>query len=193
MANVEIDEAQLQQMQHTVKTVAQIIQDPKRRLKLLELQKEAMPTAVIPELDAQRGSEEVLQSINKKMDEFMKAQAEREEKREADARLAEFTGRIEKGRSLLKSRGFDADGIAAVEKIMEERGIANHEDAMTVWERLHPTPTPISSSGFGGLNFLEQAKKQGEDDMAKLLASRGDNDLVLNNMINAAINEGRAA
>lgn len=186
MSKTEVDQAQWNSAQGVVRTVAQIMKDPARRRKLLELQKEAEPEAVIPELDSTKPVNDAIAGITDKIDKFIKTQTEKDEKRESDQRLAEFTARYEKGRSFIRSRGYDDESLKKIEKLMEDRGIADHEDGVTVFERLYPPPAPISST-FGNLDFLEKAKTSDADEtMKRLFASRGEDELALNRMIDAA-------
>jgi hypothetical protein len=184
----EVSQDQLEAMQRTVRSVAQILKDPKRRVKLLELQKEAEPEAIIPELEIQKPVNEALQNVTKKIDDFIDAQRQDREKRDTEARLAEFTQKYEQGRAFLASHGYLPELIQKIEKFMEERGIANHEDALPAYERLYPPPAPIKSSGLS--NFLNKAKGDDTDELTKqLIASRGDDNFVLDRMIDAVRRE----
>jgi hypothetical protein len=194
MAVKEVDESQWNSAQNVVRSVTEIMKDPKRRMRLLELQKEAEPNAVIPELDAQKPVQEAIDGISKKFDEFRAEMQTEREKRQNDDKLAEFTKKYEAGRKVLGANGYNDDGIKAIEKLMEERGIADHEDALVIYERLHPPQQPIKSTSAAVSSFLAQARSDadGGDELNKrLIASRGQDPWVLDRMIENVRREGQ--
>ncbi len=182
MAKVEVDEAQLASAQNVVRTVAEIMKDPKRRTRLLELQKEAIPDVPIPEIDARKPIEAALNGMTKKFEEMQTEMQADREKRTNDVKLAEFQAKYDKGRSLLRSRGYNDEGVTSIEKLMTDRGIADHEDGLVIYERLHPPQEPVKSAGLS--NFLAHARMDDSDELTKqLIASHGDDNFVLDRMI----------
>jgi hypothetical protein len=190
----EVDEAQWNAQQSAMRSLTEIMKDPKRARKLLELQKEAEPNAAIPQLDMVKESEEQISGVKKSLDELRAdLQAERE-KRDNDNKLEQFTKKYEAGRKLLATNGYNEEGVKAVEKLMEERGIADHEDALVIYERLHPPQQPIKSNNAAVSSFLAQAKADGDggDEIAKrLIASKGNDPWVLDRMIENVRREGQ--
>jgi hypothetical protein len=194
MAVKEVDESQWTSAQNVVRSVTEIMKDPKRRMRLLELQKEAEPNAVIPELDAQTPVKEAIDGITKKFDELRTELQTEREKKHNDDKLAEFTKKYEAGRKLLTQSGYNEEGVKAVEKLMEERGIADHEDALVIYERLHPPQQPIKSTNAAVSSFLAQARgdAEGGDELTKrLIASQGKDPWVLDRMIENVRREGQ--
>ncbi len=184
MAKVEVDEAQLASAQNVVRTVAEIMKDPKRRTRLLELQKEAIPDVPIPEIDARKPIEEALNGMTKKFEEMQTEMQADREKRTNDVKLAEFQAKYDKGRNFLRARGYNdqPEGIPAIEKLMADRGIADHEVGLVFYERLHPPQVPVISAGLS--NFLAHARMDDSDELTKqLIASHGDDNFVLDRMI----------
>lgn len=191
MATKEIEEAQLVAMQNVTRSVSEIMKDPKRRMRLLELQKEAEPNAVIPELEVVKPVEAAIASMNEKFDKLATELQSEREKRDNDKKLAEFADKYEKGRTKLRTRGYSDEGVASIEKLMEERGIADHEDGMTVWERINPPQEPVKAP-TGLTRFLQAAHADGEDELAKqLISSKGNDDFVLDRMIDQIRREGQ--
>lgn len=191
MGTREVDETQLQSLQNVARSVSEIMKDPKRRMKLLELQKEAEPNAVIPEIEVVKPVEAAIASMNEKFDKLATELQSEREKRENDQKLAEFAAKYEKGRTTLRTRGYSDEGVASIEKLMEERGIANHEDGMAVWERMNPPQEPVKSPS-GLTRFLQAAHADGEDELSKqLIASKGNDDFVLDRMIDQIRREGQ--
>lgn len=188
MPAVEVDQVQWNNAQNVVKTVAEIMKDPKRRKSLLALQKQAQPDIAIPEIDAAAPLEGALADITKKMEELRTEVLSDREKRDSDAQLAKYEEKQQKGRILAKSRNYNDDGIAAVEKLMTDRGIAEYEDAMAIYERLYPIQEPVKSTAA---SFLNKAKGPDADELSKMLiATRGQDNSVLDRMIDAIRREG---
>jgi hypothetical protein len=53
------------------------------------------------------------------------------------------------GRAALQKGGYTDEGIAAVEKLMEEYGIPDHEAAASLHEKLQPPAEPVHlAAGF---------------------------------------------
>jgi hypothetical protein len=193
MATKEVDEAQWNSAQNVVRSVSEIMKDPNRRLKLLELQKEAEPNAVIPEIDARKPFEEAVSGIKKNLEELRsELQAERE-KRDNDKKLTEFTKKWEDGRAFLRKHGYNDDGIGKIEKLMEDRGIANHEDAGRIYEQLFPPQQPMKSGNTAVTQFINSARTDGgADELTKqLIASKGQDNFVLDRMIDEIRREGQ--
>ncbi len=192
MAVKEVDETQWNSAQNVVRSVSEIMKDPTRRLKLLELQKEAEPNAVIPEIDARKPIEEAINGINKKFDELRTELTTEREKSNNDKKLAEFTEKWEKGRAFLRKHGYNDEGVGKIEKLMEERGIANHEDAGRIYEQLFPPQQPIKSGNTSVSQFINSAKVESTDELTKqLIASHGDDNFVLDRMIDEIRREGQ--
>jgi hypothetical protein len=194
MAVKEVDETQWQSAQNVVRSVTEIMKDPKRAMRLLELQKEAEPNAVIPQVEARREAQEAVEGITKEFKELRaELQAERE-KRDQDGKLEQFTKKYEAGRKILATNGYNEEGVKAVERLMEERGIADHEDALVIYERLHPPQQPIKSNNAAVSSFLAKARGEadGGDEIAKrLIASKGQDPWVLDRLIENVRREGQ--
>lgn len=192
MATKEVDEAQWNSAQNVVRSVTEIMKDPSRRRQLLELQKAAQPDLPIPEIDAAKPFQDALEGVNKKLSELTTELQSEREKRDNDKKLTEFAAKYEKGRELLKASGYNDEGVKSIEKLMEERGVASHEDALVIYERLHPPQQPIKSTNAAVSNFLQQGQDANADDLTKrLIAGRGNDSFVLNQMIEQVRREGQ--
>jgi hypothetical protein len=109
--------------------------NPKTRGRVLELMKEANPDLVIPEIDAAKPFLDKLNSTQKELDDLKKQLADDAKASDERKRNAEVDGRIESGRALLRKLGYNDDGIKGVEKVMQERGLADYEAAEAFFER----------------------------------------------------------
>lgn len=104
------------------------------RMKTLRVFKEAKPDEVLPELDADNALTArvaPLEAENKKLREDI-------DKRASEALLKEK-------RDAIKARGLD---VAAVEKIMMEKGITNHESAAEFLVLNSRPATPVASRSW---------------------------------------------
>ena len=150
--------------------------NPKTRSKLLEIQKTLNPEISVPEIDAANPILEKLNSLEERLD--------GREQNEANAALA---SRWNTGREKARRAGYAEEGLANLEKFMEERGILDHQDAMAAFERANPKPTPATNSG--AWNFFTPPPDASPD--LKLLYEGRDEDW-LSQMIPDTLNKVRS-
>lgn len=156
MPMVEVDELELQQNRKLREQVSNWIKNPKAHRKLLEAQKIIDPKANIPELDEPDPIEAATKPLADQVAALTKKIEDDAAGRERDARLQSLMKLKDDGIKALRSQRYTDDGIKAVEKIMEEKGILDPLDAAAIFERDHPPQNPVSPpSGIGGWNFGE--------------------------------------
>ena len=196
MSTVEVDELQLQQSQKLRQTVEGWLKHPKAKRKILEAQKLVDPKADIPELD-EPDPIEALRAESATEIAALKKQIEDDKAgRERDGRIAQLQAMKDKGIATLREQRYTDDGIKAVEKIMEEKGILDPLDAAAIFERDRPPQMPVSQSGTGGWNFAELPSSTADaaDKYVDSLLKAGKNgisDGALSQRIGATINEVR--
>lgn len=161
MPMVEVDELALQQSNKLRQTVESWMKNPKSRRKILEAQKLIDPKAEIPELDEPDPLETVKKETAAEIAALKKQIEDDKAARERDAKLSSYQTLREQGFKQLRSQRWTDDGIKAVEKIMEDKGILDPLDAAAIFERDHPPQTPIVPIGTGAFNFGEMPS--GED------------------------------
>jgi len=192
MPKVEIDEAELLASQQVVHAVNQMMANPKSRAMLLHARKTADPAASVPEVDSMIPVAGALDRFAKQLAED---KAERAAEREAAAnerRLEQATREVEGVKSRLKASGWTADGIAAVEKLAEERGIFDLEAAAALHEKMNPPPPPAEPNGMGSWGFFEGAADEGSDKFVKsMLESGGEDEGALGREVRAALTDYR--
>lgn len=188
MASVEIDENELIANRELVTMVNRMLAHPESRRMLQMARKKAEPNVMIPELDAQepvmdevRQTKAELAAIRKELADERAAQAENSNRRKAEKQW-------NAGRSKLRDSGYLDDGIERVEKLMEERGIADHEAAAALFEKINPTPEAVTPNGFGMFDL--RAPESQKDDNLRMLFS-GDEDGFLRKMIPETLAEVR--
>ena len=155
MPMVEVDEVQLQQSHKLKQTVENWLKNPKAKRKILEAQKLVDPKADIPELDEPDPIEALRAESTKEIADLKKQIEEDKANRERDGRLAQLQTLKDNGIKRLREQRYTDDGIKAVEKIMEEKGILDPLDAAAIFERDHPPQAPVQQTGSGGWNFGE--------------------------------------
>ena len=155
MPMVEVDELQLQQSHKLKQTVENWLKNPKAKRKILEAQKLVDPKADIPELDEPDPIEALRTESAKEIADLKKQIEEDKANRERDGRLAQLQTLKDNGIKKLREQRYTDDGIKAVEKIMEEKGILDPLDAAAIFERDHPPQAPVQQTGSGGWNFGE--------------------------------------
>lgn len=190
MALRDIDEAEYLSQQAVVRTVNNMLSNKDARKLLLQARKLAEPNAVIPEIDAAAPVQSELAAIRDELAADKAARAEERRQAEEQRRIAEFTAGWNNQKRALREAGWSSDGIQAIERHAEERGIADLEIAAAHYEKLHP-PSDVAQPGvFGARNLFDQ---QPQDDtfVKSLLEFRGDNDALLNAEIGAAIKDFR--
>lgn len=192
MPKVEIDEAELLASQQVVQAVNQMMANPKSRQLLLHARKTADPNASVPEVDAMAPVVGVLENFKK---ELAAEREERAKERQADEerrRIEQATRQVEEVRGRLKASGWTADGIAAVEKLAEERGIFDLEAAAALHEKMNPPPPPAEPNGMGSWGFFEGADQEGSDKFVKaMLESGGDDEGALGREVRSALTDYR--
>jgi hypothetical protein len=104
----------------------------KNRLQQLRLMKEASPDRVIPELDTEDRIHSALTPI----------QEENKKLREDLDRREALDGLKEKRRGLKDKFAFTEQDVTAVEKLMVEKGIANHDTAAEFYKANQRVATP---------------------------------------------------
>ena len=182
MALVEIDEGELASYKQVNSIMHQLVSSPKTRQKLLQLRKEADPNLVIPEIDAAAPVMEEVKTLANQVSEAVKLFTEDKQARMEQERLSTVREQWNKGRSKLLQGGYTEEGLQAVEKFMEERGVADHEIAAAAFEKLHPPQEPIRSVGANRFDFFEPTSQA--DEHMKALLENPENNRALDALVN---------
>jgi hypothetical protein len=186
MATHEIDENDYAEFQRLREVATLIQKNPEATRRLQEAVAIAAPERIGPEIRIRNEVNEKFSGIEKKLDEFLSGQAKEREERQAESAKRELEGRWLKGRAALRDAGYNVEGIGHVEKLMEERGVADHEVAAAFFERENPPPEPVST-GSSRWDFFNIPK----DDVSLDALMKGDEESFLRNAIPAAIKEVR--
>lgn len=122
--------------------------NPKTRIGVQRLIKEIEPDRIIPELDAAQPVLDELKALRDQIAAKDKAETEKEEKRAKEAEERETSLRLESGRSLLRSKGYQKEGIEKIEKLMVDRNLPDFDAAMALFERDQPKDHPAIPSNL---------------------------------------------
>lgn len=187
MAVVEVDETELLNMRNITGAMQRMLANPKTRPAILRAQKLLNPDAVIPELDATEGFSNELTSLREETQKTRQMIEEDKADREKQKNLDALTRQWESGRVRARKAGYTLEGLEALEKFMEERGVADHEIAIPAFERINPPAAPVDASQGGFNVFTRDFKK--DDDMKLLL--EGNEQQFLNKRVKDTLNEIR--
>lgn len=187
---VEVTEEEYARDQALRSTVAKILADPKAKLLVQQAQKIVDPNARTPELDQQNAIKEPVSAIEKQMSDFLAEQRKDRDEREARDKVAKLSGEIEAGKAKLRREGWTDEGLAAVDKLMTERGIMDPEIAAAYHLSKNPPPAPVTPGGSGAWNFMDMPKDQ-DDDLKRLVETKGESEPLLHKMAIDALTEVR--
>jgi hypothetical protein len=189
VAKIEIEESELANLRRVNDVATLIGKNPKARAMLQQAVVEAAPDQAGPEHYLRSEFTEAIGSVSKKIDEFLEGQKQERSEREADAAKRALENRWLEGRAKLRADGVTQEGVEAVEKLMEDEGIPNHEAARLLYERRNPPPEPAVTGG-SRWNFFDRAAEAANDTAFKALMD-GDDEAWLAHSIPAALKEAR--
>lgn len=190
MAMTEIDEAELVSLRTNNNLLAVAMANPKAREQVLRGLKTAKPDLPIPELDAKEPVLEELRNFGKSITELRdEFKADKEARSDAE-RMGKLQALWADGRQKASKEGYAGESLQALEKFMEENGVASHEIAIPAFERLHPAPAPVANS-TGKFDFF--ARKADDNDKTMKMLWDGDSDGFLNNAIGDTLKQMRGA
>lgn len=155
----EIDENQLVAFQNLNGFVQKAMANPKTRREMLKIQKVIHPEIAVPELDAADPVLDELKALRTQFEEDKQAREDAAAKSADESQKSQWERQWLSGRKKLVDSGVNAEGVEAVEKLMSERSIADHEAGWALFERLNPPPPP-PMTGSSRFNWFEGMDKQ---------------------------------
>jgi hypothetical protein len=195
MPKVEIDEAEYNRLAALQGIASKIVANPAARKRLEEAHKMVDPNATTPALDQERQQAEPLQAMEKKFaDELAAIKKERDDERN-EARISRIAGEQERGfRRLRTEYRYTDEGVEAIRKLMETKGLVDVDDAVAIFERSNPPPTLASPSGMTGSAWgFADVNADSDKSVQELIATKGAVDSVTDRMAMTALNEFRQA
>lgn len=188
MARIEIDETEYAELQRVANVAKLIGGHEQARVMLQQAVALAAPDQAGPEIRIRKETSERIGGIEKKLDDWMAAQAtDREEQKAAETRRA-LEGRWAESRGKARAAGYTDEGMTELEAFMEKNGVADHELAIPAFERLHPPPEPVVSGG-SRWDFFGAPTEGGDVSLDALM--KGNDEAFLSQAIPAALKDVR--
>jgi hypothetical protein len=186
MPKIEIDENEYAELKR-VSDVARVIGNhPKAREMLQQAVAIAAPEQAGPEIRIRQEVTEKLSGIEKMLADDREERRKEKEERAADNMKRSTDRQWRAGQAKLRDAGYNEEGIAAVEKLMEERTLVDHEAGAALFERLNPPAQPVVSGG-SRWNFFDLPK----DDISLDTLLKGNDEAFLNQSIPAVLKDVR--
>jgi len=187
---VEVDEDELAALRRVTNVVSTVMKHPKAAVLTEQALKLVNPEAKTPHLDAEIARTAPVDDVRKEFNDYKKEQADKEAKREQDAKIAALNASVEEGYGRLRRAGWTDAGIEGVKKTMEERGIIDVDIAAAYYEKQHPPQAPLTPGGSGAWNFMEMPDST-DADLKKLVETKGESVALVDKMAFDALNEVR--
>lgn len=189
---VEIDEAEFVRLSKLNNFAHNMLQNPDAAKLLEKAAKIVDPNIKTPRLDQDAAISTPMQKLH---DEMAAMRKQMDDERAAAAQnqtLSALRSQREDGIRALRQKGWMSDAIAAVEKLMDEKGILDVEIAADHYAARHP-PANVSMPGSaGGWGFMESLQDDSDADLKKLIETKGEQDAVVNHIAHKALNEFRS-
>ena len=187
---VEVDEDEWNRRSQLTNIASRIYANPKARLLLEQAQKVVDPNAPTPAIDDFTAAQQPFNALKDEIAALKKQVADRE----AETKIAESAAATKRmqdeGFAALRQQHYTTEGLAAVEKLMTEKGILDPRDAAILFERNNPPQQVATPGGSGGWNFLEGVQDN-EADLKRLIDTKGESEPLLNKMINESLADAR--
>jgi hypothetical protein len=182
----EVDEDQLAADATLRARVQKLLAHPEAGKLIEAANKLVDPNAPTPRLDADKTKQDLAKTVTEELAALRKEREDEKAERERQSKLDQLGNSIQTGLAGLRRQGWTDEGIAAVQKIMEEKGITDPEIAAAYHEKLHPPMTPGAPGAGGAWNFMEPST-QDNDDLKKLIETKGENVPLLDKMVRDAL------
>ena len=176
---VEITEEEHNQLQALRGVAAKIVAKPESRRLLEQAQKLVDPNAATPLLDQEAAQLAPVKAMETALNErIAKFEKERdEEKRESTLRA--IADKQTAGLSRLRKAGYTDEGVAAVQKLMEDKGLLDVDDAVAIFERANPPQMPSTpSGGMTGTAWGFADNSDSDKSIQELIANKGEGNTV---------------
>lgn len=171
-----------------------IVAKPESRRLLEQAQKLVDPNAATPMLDEEARTRAPVEALEKTLNDKLAAldKERADEKREAN--LAAIAQRQTAGLAQLRKQGYTDEGVAAVQKLMEDKGLLDVDDAVAIFERANPPQMPSTPQGgmTGTAWGFADVNDQSDKLIQELIGSKGQNDSVTDRMAANALQDFRS-
>ena len=187
---VEIDEDELTALQRVTAVVNNVMKNPKAAVLVEQALKTVDPNAKTPNMDREAAVAAPVDDIRKEFSEYKKQQEADKLAADNQRKLDAIQVNVTEGIGRLRRAGWTDDGIAGVQKTMEERGIIDVDIAAAYYEKQHPPQAPMTPGGSGAWNFMEMPDST-DADLKKLVETKGESVALIDKMAHDALQEVR--
>lgn len=133
------------------------------RLEALSLFKKTFPDVPVPEIDAAKPVNDQIEALRKEFADYRETIEKERTENETRRRESEATDTVSRGRTWLRrDKKLDDEGVAAVEKVMQDIGMPNYEVAFNHWHAQQPPePAVLPQSTIGrSLDWFKTQENQ---------------------------------
>jgi hypothetical protein len=195
MAKIEVDEGQYNQMLALQSVASKIVANPAARRRLEEAHKLVDPNASTPLLDQERLANEPLTAMKGELSaEIAALKKEREDERREQT-LASIADKQTKAFNRLKTEHrYTDEGVEAVRKLMETKGLLDVDDAVAIFEKANPPAVPATpGGGMTGTSWgFADVNADSDKLIQELISTKGESTSVADRMANNALQDFRA-
>jgi hypothetical protein len=193
MAKIEVDEAEWNRAQALTAVASKIVANPDARRQLERAHKLVDPNAATPLLDQEARTNEPVNALKTELTEQIAALKKERDDEKREQTLASIAGKQEAAFARLKSQSHYTDeGVEAIRKLMETKGLIDVDDAVAIFERTNPPPTPSTPSGITGASWgFTDMTAEADKSIQDLISSKGQNDQIADRMAFNALQEFR--
>ena len=187
---IEIDESDYNRLTALHGVAARIIANPAARKLLEQAQKVIDPNVATPTLDAEQQHLAPLKALEESVTKQISELKQSQEERDRLARINEIATKQASDKAQLRKDGYTDEGLAAIDKIMTDKGLLDVMDAVAIFERNNPPPAPVTPGAGSGWNFTDTTA-EADKNITDLIQSRGQNDQIADRMVREALSEFR--
>ena len=190
---IEVDEAEWNQRQALATVAGNIVRNPNARKLLEQAHKMVDPNAATPVLDAEASHLAPINALKTELSEEISALKKERDDERRKATLDALAQRQTDGLQRLRRSGYTDEGVAAVQKLMEDKGLLDVDDAVAIFERHNPPQAPATPGGMNAWNYAANIESDTDKGIQNLLKTKGENDQVVMGLAMEALNEFRGA
>lgn len=189
---VEIDETEFLRLQGLNNFAHKMLTHPEAGKLVEQAAKLVDPNTKTPRLDQDAAASAPIKALEEKIANLTKTIEDSAAEAAKNQTLAALQKTKDDGLAQLRREGWLDEGIKKVEELMEKKGILDPVDAAAIIQARDPVQTPAMPGGTGAWNFLEGVGADDTDaDLKRLLETKGENDLVSDQIARKALNEVR--
>ncbi len=195
MAKIEVDEGDYNRMLALQGVASRIVADPKARRKLEEAHKLVDPNASTPFLDQERLANEPMTAMRTELTDQIAALKKERDDEKREQTLASIADKQAKAFARLKNEHrYTDEGVEAVRKLMETKGLLDVDDAVAIFERANPPAVPATpGGGMTGTSWgFADVNDQSDALIKELIATKGESGSATDRLATNALNDFRA-